>query len=408
MTQLGFDLPAPGNHFTVSELNRRIRDVLEKDYRFQDIVVDGEISNLSRPASGHLYFTLKDDAAAIRCVMWKAQTAQLTYRPRDGDRVQAHGSVGVYEAGGQYQLYANWLQPAGQGDLFRQFNDLKAKLQAEGLFDRKRPIASRPARIAIVTSPGGAALRDMANVLRRRWAAVEVVICPTLVQGEDAPPKIQRAIADANRLQPDTIIIARGGGSLEDLWAFNDERVVRAVAASRAPTISGVGHETDFTLTDFAADLRAPTPSAAAELATPDRAQLLESLAMLRTRMAGGLSAAVRERRWRLSEQAAALKGLSPRALLFNSRQRLDELAERMERAATSRLAINRQQLKGVAMQLQALSPTAILQRGYAIVTLAESGAIVRQARQAPVRAHLNVQLAEGSIQVEVKKSDQE
>ncbi|MEK6574583.1 MAG: exodeoxyribonuclease VII large subunit, partial [Chloroflexota bacterium] len=205
--------------WTVSGLNRYIRSALETDYRLKDVTVEGELSNVSRPASGHLYFTLKDQSAQLRGVMWKAQAARLIYRPRDGDRVEVHGSIGVYEAGGQYQLYADWIRAAGEGDLFRQFTELKARLEAEGLFDtgRKRSIPARPHRAAVVTSPTGAALRDMLNIIRRRWPSLEVILCPAAVQGEDAPAQIVRAIASANTLKPDVLIVARGGGSIEDL-----------------------------------------------------------------------------------------------------------------------------------------------------------------------------------------------
>jgi exodeoxyribonuclease VII large subunit len=391
--------------WTVSALNRYIRTALETDYRLKDLVVAGEISNISRPASGHLYFTLKDQSATLRCVMWKGQAARLVYRPRDGDRVQAHGAIGVYEAGGQYQLYADWIQADGQGDLFRQFTALKAKLEAEGLFDesRKRPIPAQPRRLALVTSPTGAALRDMINVIRRRWPALEVILCPTPVQGDEAPPQIVSAIAAANSLKPDLIIVARGGGSIEDLWAFNDENVVRAIAASESPLISGVGHETDFTLADFAADLRAPTPSAAAELATPNRLELLASLRDLTERLAGALQSAARERRWALAERTAALRGLSPRAQLANSRQRLDDLTLRAATVLRHQLEISRHRVGGLNHQLAALNPLAILQRGYAVVTRAGATEVIRSPNQVAPGEQLDVRVSEGQFGVIVE-----
>lgn len=404
MTQLGFDLPAE-NIWTVSALNRYIRSALETDYRLKDILVAGEISNLSRPASGHLYFTLKDQSAAIRCVMWKTQAARLIYRPRDGDRVQAHGAIGVYEAGGQYQLYTDWVQAAGEGDLFREFAVLKAKLEAEGLFDpaRKRPLPPRPRKLAIVTSPNAAALRDILNVIRRRWPALEVILSPTPVQGEDAPPQIVQAIAAANAAGPDAIIVARGGGSIEDLWAFNDERVARAIAASAAPIVSGVGHETDFTLADFAADLRAPTPSAAAELATPDRTDLKTDLRELTGRMAAALRTAVRERRWTLAEKTAALRGLSPRAAVANGRQRLDDLSLRAAAAVRQRLRLERQRALGMSQRLASLSPLAILQRGYAVVTRAGTPEVIRAAGQVKGGDRLEVLVGHGRFAATVE-----
>lgn len=392
--------------WTVSDLTRYIRSALETDYRLKELVVVGEISNLSRPASGHLYFTLKDSSAALRCVMWKGPAAKLIYRPREGDRVEAHGAIGVYEAGGQYQLYADWLQIAGEGDLFRQFTQLKAKLEAEGLFDpaRKRPLPPRPQRLALVTSPTGAALRDMLNIIRRRWPALEVILCPTPVQGNDAPPRIIEALAAANSLHPDLIIVARGGGSIEDLWAFNDEQVVRAIAASAAPVISGVGHETDFTLADFAADVRAPTPSAAAELATPDRAELAAGVRELRERLATATLNAVRQHKWALAEKIAVLRGLSPRAALANSRQRLDDVALRALSALGHRLALDRQRVEGLSLRLVSLNPLAILQRGFAIVTRAGSAEVIRAPAQVAAGERLEVRVSEGRFGVVVEK----
>ena len=393
--------------WTVGDLTRYIRTALETDYRLKELVVVGEISNLSRPASGHLYFTLKDSSAALRCVMWKGQAAKSIYRPREGDRVEARGSIGVYEAGGQYQLYADWLQIAGEGDLFRQFTQLKAKLEAEGLFDpaRKRPLPLRPQRLALVTSPTGAALRDMLNIIRRRWPALDVILCPTPVQGNDAPPKIVHALAAANSLRPDVIIVARGGGSIEDLWAFNDEQVARAIAASVAPVISGVGHETDFTLADFAADLRAPTPSAAAELGTPDRAELAADLRDLQERLAGATRNALRGHKWALAEKIAVLRGLSPRAALANSRQRLDDIALRALSALGHRLALDRQRVEGLSLRLGSLNPLAILQRGFAIVTRAGSAEVIRAPAQVTAGERLDVRVSEGQFEVIVEEN---
>jgi len=272
-----FPAPIPQT-YTVSKLTFHIRKLLEENEVLQDVWVQGEISNLSRPASGHIYFTLKDASAALKCVMWKTSAMRLnpsiTLRAglslRDGMAVEVHGKIGVYEPAGQYQLYADQIRPVGEGALYQEFMRLKALLEAEGLFDpdRKRNIPEIPHKIGIVTSTTGAALRDILNTLRRRLPLVEVLLAASPVQGTDAPPAIVKAIQSLHYQLPDVIILARGGGSIEDLWAFNDERVVRAVADSQIPIICGVGHETDFTLCDFAADLRAPTPTAAAELAT--------------------------------------------------------------------------------------------------------------------------------------------
>ncbi|HEX6269643.1 MAG TPA: exodeoxyribonuclease VII large subunit, partial [Anaerolineales bacterium] len=256
--------------WTVSRLTLYIRRLLEENEVLQDVWVQGEISNLSRPASGHIYFTLKDSSAALRCVMWKTSASRLGIPLQDGREVEVHGRIGIYEVSGQYQLYVDQIRPLGEGALYQEFLRLKSMLEAEGLFapERKRSIPMFPRRIGIVTSGTGAALRDMLNILRRRLPLVEVILAPSPVQGIEAPPALVEAIRLLNYHLPDVILLARGGGSIEDLWAFNDERVVRAVAMSEVPVICGVGHETDFTLCDFAADLRAPTPTAAAELAT--------------------------------------------------------------------------------------------------------------------------------------------
>jgi len=263
--------------WTVTTLTRYIREALESDAQLQDIWVQGEISNLSRPASGHVYFTLKDNGASLRCVVWKSGVARLGVQLQDGMAATAHGRIGVYDAGGQYQLYADQVRAAGEGALFQEFLRLKSLLETEGLFasERKRPIPPLPRRIGIVTSPSGAALQDVLNTLRRRLPLLEVTLAASPVQGTEAPLLLVRALEALNRqrLKPDVILLVRGGGSIEDLWAFNDERLVRAIAASAAPVICGVGHETDFTLADFAADMRAPTPTAAAEVATPTTAR---------------------------------------------------------------------------------------------------------------------------------------
>src|SRR5512136_2978956 len=272
-----FSSPAP---MTVGALTRYIREMFEVDYRLQDVWVEGEVSVVSRPSSGHIYFTLKDAAAQIACVMWKSAAPTFGALLVHGGQILAHGKVSVYEPRGSYQLYVDRVQPQGLGDLHAQFELLKARLEAEGLFapERKRPLPEFPHRIGLVTSPTGAVIRDICNVLARRWPLVEVVLAPTQVQGEDAPPQIVAALDALYRRDDlahivDVIIVARGGGSLEDLWAFNDERVARKIAESPVPVVSGVGHETDFTIADFVADVRAPTPSAAAELITPDRAE---------------------------------------------------------------------------------------------------------------------------------------
>ena len=258
---------------TVTQVTRYVKSLLDGDYALQDLWVEGEVSNFKVTASGHAYFTLKDSEASLRCVMWRSDVRRQDMLPQDGQSVLAHGRVSVYEVAGAYQLYVDHLQPVGLGRLYLEFEALKQRLAEEGLFDpaQKRPLPPFPQRVGVVTSPTAAALRDILNVLARRYPLVQVVLSPTLVQGDQAPPQIVTAIQALNDLANiDLIIVARGGGSLEELWAFNDERVARAIAASRVPVISGVGHEVDFTIADFAADVRAPTPSAAAELAVPE------------------------------------------------------------------------------------------------------------------------------------------
>jgi exodeoxyribonuclease VII large subunit len=392
--------------YTVTDLTRRLRFLLESTPDLQGIWVEGEISNFSRPSSGHVYFTLKDAGAQLRCVMWRNDVARLTFAPTDGMRVEAHGNISLYEAGGQYQLYADLLRPLGEGALFAEFLRLKALLDAQGLFDpaRKRPIPERPRRIGIVTSPTGAALRDMLNTLRRRYPLVEVILAPTPVQGEEAPPAIVAALQTLNRVAaPDVILLARGGGSIEDLWAFNDARVVSAVAESRTPVITGVGHETDFTLVDFAADLRAPTPTAAAELATPlTRADLQAYLLQMEQSLLTEIQAALEERRQALAWHESRLRLLSPARRLQGDRQRLDDLARRLDVAQARGLALTTERLKSLESRLQALNPLAVLARGYAVVTRKSDGRLVMQTSAVLPGDDLSIRVQDGEFDARV------
>ena len=288
LDQLGLFEGKSDHPRSVSEVTAQIRTLLEQEPAFQNLYIQGEVSNFSRASSGHIYFTLKDDSAQLGCVIWRSAAYRLDYTPRSGDQVVAHGYIGVYERGGRYQFYVDRVQPAGRGALYEEFERLKRQLEAEGLFDTvcKRPLPTFPRRIGVVTSPTTAALRDVLNVLRRRYPLAEVLLAPTLVQGETAPPGIVAALAALNaREDVDVILVVRGGGSIEDLWAFNDERVARAIAGSRLPVVSGVGHETDFTLADFAADVRAPTPSAAAEVVSVDLAEVRAAIAQTVNRL---------------------------------------------------------------------------------------------------------------------------
>ena len=391
--------------YTVSQLTGTIRRLIEGEPDLNDVWVEGEVSNFSRPTSGHCYFTLKDAGSQIGCVMWRNAVQVQAYLPASGDLVLAHGRVGVYEAGGRYQLYVDHFRPAGMGDLYRQFERLKARLEAEGLFapERKRPLPPFPHCIGIVTSPTAAALRDMVNILRRRYPLAKVLLAPTQVQGDAAPPQIVAALEALNEQgNVDVIIVARGGGSLEELWAFNDERVARAIAGSRVPVICGVGHETDFSLADFAADVRAPTPSAAAELVAPDQAELRMLVAGLAETLAAALYRAISERRWRLAEQTRALKHLSPAVQLAQARQRVDDLLARAQAGLRHSTALRRERLGGLLGRLAGVSPLGTLERGYAVVRQRATGAVVRSVAQVAPGDALGVRVADGEFEAEV------
>jgi exodeoxyribonuclease VII large subunit len=395
--------------WSIIELTRYLRQMFEADYRLQDVEVEGEVSNWRAPASGHAYFTLKDAEAQLRCVMWRSDVAAQTSLPHDGERVIARGHLGVYEVSGQYQLYCRLIRPTGVGDLAARFEELKAKLQAEGLFDpaRKRPIPERPAVIGVVTSPSTAALQDVLTVIGRRYPLARVILSPTLVQGEQAPPQIVAALAAINdRPDVDVILVVRGGGSLEDLWCFNDERVVRAVAASRIPVVSGVGHEIDFSLTDFAADLRAATPSAAAELVTPvTRDDLRAALDRAGVALATQVEALIGEQRQSVEAAVARLRAVSPQARLDNARQRLDGLLARAEQATRTAIDLRRERAAGLGKALSAMNPQATLARGYAIVRGAD-GSLIRRATDAPAGTQVSVRLSEGGLRATVNESE--
>ena len=400
MQQSLFPEPIPQT-FTVSKLTFEIRKLLEDNEILQDAWVQGEISNLSRPASGHVYFTLKDANASLKCVMWKSSAARLNLSLRDGMEVEVHGKIGVYEPQGAYQLYADQVRAVGEGALYQEFLRLKSMLEAEGLFDieRKRPIPEFPKRIGIVTSATGAALRDMLNTLRRRLPLVDVILAPSPVQGTDAPPAIVRAIQVLDQHEVDVLLIARGGGSIEDLWAFNDERVVRAVAASNIPVISGVGHETDFTLCDFAADLRAPTPTAAAELATQITLDDLQyDLSTYHSRLITATIDLFAEQKAVLASLTAELRYLSPMRRVRSEIQRVDELSRRIYSSLLHRVQLQSTHVKGMQRRLEALNPLAVLARGYAVVTNKKDGKVISRVEQAS--DVMNVRVRDGEFEV--------
>jgi exodeoxyribonuclease VII large subunit len=392
--------------WTVSKLTFFIRKLLEENEVLQDVWVQGEVSNLSRPASGHVYFTLKDSSAALKCVMWKTSAARLRLGLQDGMEVEVHGRIGVYEVSGQYQLYADQIRPVGEGALYQEFMRLKSMLETEGLFDpeRKRPIPMLPKKIGIVTSATGAALRDMLNTLRRRLPIVEVLLAPSPVQGVEAPPALVKAIQSLALQSPDVILMARGGGSIEDLWAFNDERVVRAVANSPIPIICGVGHETDFTLSDFAADLRAPTPTAAAELAT--QITLLDLRALLenqRNRLAAATLSLLADQKNIVSSLTAALRYATPERRILSERQRVDELARRAHSSLLHRIQLQSTQVHGMERRLEALNPLAVLARGYAVVTQKGDGSVVTQVAQTRPGQQVQIRVSDGQVDAEIK-----
>ncbi|MCY4019375.1 MAG: exodeoxyribonuclease VII large subunit [Chloroflexi bacterium] len=393
--------------FSVQEITRYIHELFDADDILADVRVRGEVSNLTKAASGHWYFTLKDAKSQLRCVMFRSAARFVRLDVKVGDEIVVLGRVSVYEARGEYQLYANAIEAlGGVGDLHQQFEALKTKLDAEGLFDQEKKHLPPPfpGRIGIVTSPDAAAYQDILNVLSRRFPLAEVILSPTIVQGADAPAAIVAALARLYaRDDIDVIIVARGGGSIEDLWCFNDETVARTIAASRVPVISGIGHEIDFTIADFVADLRAPTPSAAAELATPNQEELLLDLDRARATLNARLSAATLEAQRALQGMTRALGFNTPLRFVHSAVGRLDGLGERIERVASSSLERLQERLAAQVNALEAANPEQILARGYALVS-DESGEIVRSAAQVRDDQRLQVRFHRDQINVRVEQ----
>ena len=383
---------------SVSELNARIKGLIESDPVLGSVYVRGELSNYKVYPSGHHYFTLKDAESSLRCVMFRSAASKLRFRPESGMRVTAWGRVAVYPRDGAYQLYCEGLMPEGAGDLQVAYEQLKAKLAAEGLFDpaHKKPIPRYPERIAVITSSAGAAVHDIIRVLRKRWPVAKVVLLPVRVQGVEAPPEIAGALRYANKYRvADVIITGRGGGSIEDLWAFNDERVARAIYASELPVISAVGHEPDVTIADFVADLRAATPSNAAELVAPDVSELRDAIRSASVRLDQAIGRGLSQRRTALTELASRRVMQSPTGFIDQRRLELDSIRLRLDAAATGRLHRERQEFARLAAKLDALSPLKVLGRGYSIALDAE-GRAVREAGQLKAGDKLDLRLSRG------------
>lgn len=383
---------------SVSELNARIKGLIESDPVLGSVYVRGELSNYKVYPSGHHYFTLKDAESSLRCVMFRSAASKLRFRPEGGMRVTAWGRVAVYPRDGAYQLYCEVLMPEGAGDLQVAYEQLKAKLAAEGLFDpaHKKPIPRYPERIAVITSSAGAAVHDIIRVLRKRWPVAKVVLLPVRVQGVEAPPEIAGALRYANKYRvADVIITGRGGGSIEDLWAFNDERVARAIYASELSVISAVGHEPDVTIADFVADLRAATPSNAAELVAPDVSELRDAIRSASARLDQAIDRGLSQRRTALTELASRRVMQSPTGFIDQRRLELDSIRLRLDAAATGRLHRERQEFARLAAKLDALSPLKVLGRGYSIALDAE-GRAVREAGQLKAGDKLDLRLSRG------------
>jgi exodeoxyribonuclease VII large subunit len=451
MTQLTFNLMPERRIMTVSELTGKIRDLLAKN--FTDITVQGEISNCRKAQSGHIYFTLKDDKAQVRCVFFKQQQRGIRFRPEDGLQMSVRGSLSVYETRGEYQIYVENLEPIGLGALQLAFEQLKKRLEAEGLFDpaRKKPLPLLPSRIGIITSPRGAAVRDVVRILTRRFPNVHLTVYPVRVQGEGSAEEIVKALKFFNaKKMVDVLILTRGGGSMEDLWAFNEEIVARAIFASEIPVISGVGHETDFTIADFVADLRASTPSAAAELVVQTRAEFDKHIAELHETLGGLIRYRLLELSRRVHELSARRGFRRPLDLLRQQRQRADEMTSRLALGLRARLEQSRKRftaahlriasfdfrvkiaafrlrlekrsaelgvrmerllrdkrdrLEKLSLQLQERSPLRVLERGYAIATDA-AGNLLRSTGDVALGDTVAIQLHRGKLSTEVKRKD--
>lgn len=394
--------------FTVGQINRYIRNLLENDFILSSLLVKGEISNFKAHSSGHLYFTLKDASGALSCVMFRQDAAGLPFEPENGMQVVVYGHISLYEKTGQYQLYAEFMEPLGIGALQVAFEQLKEKLAAEGLFDGdfKREIPKNPSCIAVITSPTGAAVRDILQIVKRRDPNVKVAIFPTLVQGEQAAADIVRSLKLVNEWgKADVIILGRGGGSMEDLWCFNDENVARAVFASEIPVISAVGHETDFTITDFVADMRAPTPSAAAELATTPLTEQREAFHRLELRLERDVSALLTSCRRRLDLLKSRPVMERPLERIYRTMMDVEETQQRLDKEMTNRLMQRAERWQYLTNRLEAASPLAVMSRGY-VMAVTSSGKLLTSVKQAEVGDRVTLHLQDGKMETNIQEKE--
>lgn len=393
---------------SVSELTKYIKEKLESDYALANVWVKGEISNLKIHSSGHIYLTLKDRDSCVKTVMFRSRGRRLVFQPENGMAVIVRGYISLYERDGTYQLYAEEMEPDGVGALYVAFEQMKQKLAARGLFDqgRKRSLPKFPRVVGIVTSPTGAAVQDMLNILRRRWTGLHIILVPVLVQGPTAPSDIASAIERLNnKANIDVMIVGRGGGSLEELWAFNTEEVAMAIAGSRIPVVSAVGHETDFTIADMVADLRAPTPSAAAELVVPERMEMLRYSASLEQRIKRGVTALLQQNRRRLTVLSESHVLQRPFLITGNRQQLVDSLVSSLHRAGKLRLADKAAVLTNLAGKLEVLSPLSTLARGYSICT--SDGSVVRDASEVSTGQEVRVILNKGNLFCTVNRKEE-
>lgn len=416
---------------TVGQLNTYIKSILDTDYKLKNIFLAGEISNFKHHSSGHFYLTLKDETSQMRAVMFRGNAGKLQFLPKDGMRVICFGTVSVYSAQGQYQFYIENMQPDGIGSLSLAFQQLKERLQKEGLFEArfKKPLPPYPKRIGVATSPTGAAFQDVCNVLRRRWPLAEVTLSPCLVQGDGAPQQICKALQELDRLHLDVILAVRGGGSIEDLWCFNQEEVARTVFAMQTPVISGVGHETDFTMIDFVADCRAPTPSAAAELCVPNVTEELEKVLLLKGKLRSGIKAVLQQNRTKVEALAASnvLKSIGSlinerrlaldavtdkmssrmQSVLWKEGQRLQQKEDGLHRMLQQQVQTGKHRLSFLVGRLDALAPLKVLARGYSL-TFDQSGKVVQSIEKVHSKEELAVRVSDGTIHCRVERTEKE